>query len=132
MNIFRQYRAVILIICVILLAVTIKSTSHNFFRPDAVKHAASSFSGDNIITIVQLEKLNGEKLIVNLDGSSRTDNPGYIQINVPADSVLEKPWKRQIFNHKGFVILSSADKSESAAVWMVLSQLGRDNLLVLN
>ena len=132
MKILKQYWIAILIIIVTVALIGVKSLTHNNFRYDAVRHAVPSVSGENLLTAEQLGKLEGEKLIINLDGERRIDNQNYRQISISPDSLLSGPNKTLIFKHKGITVLSSTDKSETAAAWMVLSQMGLKRVYILN
>ena len=131
MKLLRQYYPVIIIITIVVALVCYKALNHNVFRYDAVKHAAASISGGNQISSDQLAKLDNEILIINLDGTEMNINTGYSQLSISSDSILVSPDKKLIFKHKGSIVLNSADKSKAAAIWMVLSQMGVDDLYVL-
>jgi hypothetical protein len=128
-----QYRLIILIVILTVTAVLIKGFSRNTFRYDAVKNSEASVSGTNIISPDQLNKLPGNFLIINLDGSRYSLANGNInERGIPADSILYKSYKKFIFNYKGSIILKSDEQYKSAGVWMVLSQMGMKNVFILN
>jgi hypothetical protein len=132
MKVLKQYWIVILIILLTGLLICIKSFSHNIFRYDATQHAASSVSGENLISPYQMNKLDDAILIINLDGKKEINDPSLKQMSIPADSILQKANKALIFRHKGSIVLRSQDQSEAAAVWMVLSQMGLNRLFILS
>ena len=132
MKFIKQYWAVLTLIFFISFAVFVKNTGKSFFRYDAVKHAIPSVTGKNLISQDQLGSLSGELLVINLDKKQIISGTKYNQMNIPPDSILKKPNRKMIFKHKGSIILSSEDRSSSAAVWMVLSQMGLDKVYILN
>lgn len=130
MNRFKKYSIAIGIV-LITLALVVLRLSGNKFRPDAMKQAAASLDGSNIVTSDQAAGLEGNGLLIDLDNSGRyRDNPD-AQSMSPGD-VLQKKNIKLIRNNKGPVILSSNDPSVSAGVWMVLSQMGIKNVYILS
>lgn len=131
MNFLKRYKLVILIVLLILILVIIRSINTNHFRSDAKRWAEPSFIRTNIINEVNLDTMPGDKIIINLDDkTSGINNILTGTINIPADSVLAKNNINMIREHKGPVILISTQPSVSARVWMVLSQLGCNNIYI--
>jgi hypothetical protein len=52
-------------------------------------------------------------------------------IQIPADSILCNQYLSIIKKHKGPLLLFSDDKTISARIWMILSQIGRRNIFIL-
>ncbi|MBK7713461.1 MAG: hypothetical protein IPJ37_22950 [Bacteroidales bacterium] len=69
--------------------------------------------------------MNLEKSNTGLAGTSVDE------INISPDSLLERKYLDIIKNHKGAIVISSADPSLSASIWMVISQTGCRNLYIL-
>lgn len=132
MKFLKQYRIILAVFLLILTLVMIRTISPGNFKYDAVKWADPSATGSNIINEVQMDAMNGNKLLVDLgkepvsisrfrDTSIRTD-PG---------SILDKPYINLIRKNKGPVILYSEKTDEAAKVWMILSEMGIKDLYIL-
>ncbi|MCU0377262.1 MAG: hypothetical protein MUC78_03295 [Bacteroidales bacterium] len=132
MKLLKQYWLVILIFVLVVLFVLLRTFSRNDFRYDAARWAEPSVLGSNIVTEEMIMNLTGEILLISLDIEAEVVEQleeGTLIIN-PA-SILEKGNLSLIRKNKGPVILSSDDSSVSARVWMVLSQMGMDNVYIL-
>lgn len=131
MKVLKQYWLVLLVTFITGTAILIKSYSTGTFRYDAVRWAEQSVGEKNLIAEDAFNKLNGDILLINLNGS---ENPTLKvkQVSIQADSVLSNTYKKLIFRHNGPVILSADDQHISGTVWMVLSQMGRKNIYILN
>ncbi len=132
MKSLKQYRIILAVFILVLTLVMIRTISPGNFKYDAVKWADPSATGSNIINEVQMDAMNGNKLLVDLgnepvsisrfrDTSIRTD-PG---------SILDKPYINLIRKNKGPVILYSEKIDEAAKVWMILSEMGIKDLYIL-
>lgn len=130
MNSLKKYIIVIGIITITLALIVIRS-SGNKFRPDAMKLAEASFNRSNIVTSDQAADLEGKVLLIVLD---KSDNYSGVPdaVSIEPGSVLEKKNIKLIRHNNGPVILSSADPSISAGVWMVLSQMGIKDVYILS
>jgi hypothetical protein len=69
-------------------------------------------------------------MIINLDKSLPEEFTGDID-NIPADSVLSGENIRKVLKYKGPVVIRSLDPGLSARIWMLLSQMGREDLYIL-
>jgi hypothetical protein len=126
MEIIKKNLVALLIVLVLLVAVLIRSTGINHFKSDAKSHAEASMLQTNTISKEKLGSLEGDKLVVNLDG----DHPKEM-ITIPADSILMKNHLNKILKHNGPVVIYSTEPAKSARIWMVLSQMGRKNFYIL-
>jgi hypothetical protein len=132
MKLIKKYRVVILIFSLVTLLVILRTFSQNNFRYDAVKWAAPSVLGSNILTENQAVSIEGKKLIIAL-GSEVTVSE-QLQSNVlrmEAESILDKSNLEILRGNKGPVILYSGQISVSAKVWMVLSEMGLKNIYII-
>ncbi|MFO7370797.1 MAG: hypothetical protein R6X09_11055 [Bacteroidales bacterium] len=129
-------KAGIVVLVVILVAVIammlIGSSGNGCFRHDAAKWAQPAIDQTNIITKIQLEKLSGNILQVDLSdqGNQLKDDQG--TISIPASAILEQENLRKLRDHEGNIVLASDDRALSARIWMLLSQMGYENLYVLD
>ena len=133
MKFLKQYWLVISIFLLVTLLVLIRTFSQKNFRYDAVKWAAPSALGSNILAEDQISALSGNKLVINL-GNDAIINKQFrdITLEMKPESVLEKANLNLIRRNKGPVILCSDESSVSARVWMVLSEMGLKNIYILS
>jgi hypothetical protein len=132
MNFLKKYKTILLILVPVIILVIIRSFGINHFRTDARKHAEASFSGSNIITPEKASDLEGKKLLVIFEKDViKHDFPGEI-ISLAPESILEKKKIKTLLNHNGPVLLSSSEISVAVRAWMILSQMGAENIYVLS
>lgn len=131
MKVLKQYWLVLLVALITGTAILIKSYSTRTFRYDAVRWAEQSVGEKNLVAEDEITQLNGDILLININQS---DKPSLKikQVSIQADSLLSNTYKKLIFRHNGPIILSSAEQHISAAIWMVLSQMGRKEIFILN
>ncbi|HJZ40859.1 MAG TPA: hypothetical protein VJ203_10870 [Bacteroidales bacterium] len=129
---FNKYSLVIVIILVIGIAVLSRTLGHGHFRNDASKWAEPSITQSNLLPHRMLNNLTGNTLMVDLGdrGDLLIDRAG--SVNIPAGSVLGKDNLKKLRDHDGNIILASEDAALTAKIWMMLSQMGFDNLYILS
>jgi hypothetical protein len=133
MNYIKEYRIVAGLVIVIIILVLIRSTGMNHFQPDAAKHAESSLNNSNVLTLESFKSLTGQKLIIKTDSVSVEPAISNQEIrNIHPASLLTKENLKMIMKHKGPVVLTSSSPAESARLWMLLSQMGRKELYILD
>ncbi|HUX96422.1 MAG TPA: hypothetical protein VMV47_11890 [Bacteroidales bacterium] len=132
MNFIKKYKPIFLILLPVLILVLVRTTGINHFKTDARKHAEKSFSRSNLITAEKLSQTGGNKLIINLEKDVIKHITSKITVkSISADSILNKQNIKLLLNHDGPVIISSSDDAVSARIWMLLSQMGVENLFIL-
>lgn len=132
MKFLKKYKIVLFIILPIVALVLIRTFGSNHFMTDTRKHAEASFSGSNLITAEMLSHTAGEKLIINLEKDIIKHIPTEIIVkSITPDSILNRKNIKLLLNHDGPVIISSSENSVSTRIWMLLSQMGVDNLYIL-
>jgi len=133
MKSLKQYWLVVTIFLIVVLFVLFRSFSQHEFRYDAVRWAGPSVTGANIITEEQISALRGEILLISLGNQAEvTDQLKDKTMKVNPESILENGNLSVIRKNKGPVILFSDDSSVSARVWMVLSEMGMQNIYILH
>lgn len=127
----KKYGLVLVVVVPLSVLVLIKSFTGGHFRNDASKWTGPSISQANLIAREHLDSLDGKPILVVLDSS--TDIPAGLgeTVNIPARSILNKVNLKKLRDHKGSIVLVSADPALSARIWMLLSQLGNKNLYIL-
>jgi hypothetical protein len=133
MNALKKYLSISAVFLIVLFAVLYRSFNQSGFRYDATKLAVSSIHGSNIITEEQIAALQNDALIIELSSPGLLKGK-YLDITmkINPDSILLKKNLRKIRNHQGPVILLSSENSISARIWMLLSQKGLKNILILS
>jgi hypothetical protein len=133
MKTLRNLKAIILIILPVLILVIIRLLSPGHFSSGMKEQALPSLTRSNIITKDNAAGLGGNQLLVSL-GSKRVRNEEFpsLKISVSPDSLLSGQNLRRIMKHNGPVILSSDDAGLSSRIWMLLSQMGRKDLYILD
>jgi hypothetical protein len=133
MKSLKQYWLVVTIFLIVLLFVLFRSFSRHDFRYDAPRWAGPSVTGSNIITEEQISAMQGEILLISLGNQTAViDRHREKTMMLTPESVLEKGNLSVIRKNKGPVILFSDDSSVSARVWMVLSEMGKQDLYILH
>jgi hypothetical protein len=132
MGIINRYKVIIAIVVPIIILVLIRSVGSNHFKSDAAKLALPSLDKINLIDLKNIETISGEKLIIILDNSEFKQGENAAKtINIPADSIVAKKSLKTILAHSGPVLLYSSEPALSARIWMVLSQLGIKDILIM-
>ena len=132
MDSIKKYKVIIAIVLPILILVIIRSIGTNHFENDAKKWAEPSIMEKNIISHKQIASLSGEKLIINLDsGNIKVNDLNCTLLNIRADSILRKKNIKIIQRHYGPVLLISNKPEVSARIWMVISQMGFNNIFII-
>jgi hypothetical protein len=132
MKLIDKYKTVIAVVLPILILVLIRSFWPNQFKVDAIKWAEPSFTTSNIIPVNQIGKVTGDRLIINLDKATTgiIDQDSRV-LNISSDSVLVRNNLKMIRRHDGPVMLISSQVDISARIWMILSQMGCENLYII-
>jgi len=132
MNFIKKYKTILIIIVPIVILVIIRSFGTNHFKTDARKHAEASFSRSNMLTPEKASGLDGEKLLVVFEKDVIKHNLPGETISLTPENILEKKNIRKILQHKGPVLLVSSEISVSVRAWMILSQMGAENIYILS
>ena len=113
--------------------VLVRSVRQNSFRYDAVRWAAASADGSNLISPNQIAVAGEQVLLISL--GNMTEVPAQFKeqaVMISPGEILGKEELKLIRKNRGPVILSSDDPSVSARVWMILSEMGIKNLFILS
>ncbi len=133
MKFLKQYQVILAVFLLVLILVLIRTISPGNFKYDAVKWAEPSATGSNIINEAQMDAMAGKKLLVDI-GTEPVPGSRFGNITVRMDpgSILDKPNIRLIRKNRGPVILYSENISETARIWMILSEMGFKDLYILS
>ena len=133
MKLLKRNWLILTIMVLVAAMVLVRSVRQNSFRYDAVRWAASSADGSNLISPDQIALAGEQVLLISL--GNMTEVPAQFKeqtVMISPGEILGKEKLKLIRKNRGPVILSSDDPSVSARVWMVLSEMGIKNLFVLS
>ncbi len=133
MKFLKQNWLILIIMIVVVTMVLIRSFSSDSFRYDAVRWAASSADGSNLISADRVAEGGDQILMISL--GSIDEVPAQFReraVSIAPGELLAKDNLKMIRRNKGLVILFSGDISVSARVWMVLSEMGIENLYIFS
>ena len=132
MKTIKKYGLVIGIILPLIVMIIIRLSGQNHFKPDAGRWAEPSLQKTNIVTSEQLEEIPGDKLIISDANIDKL--PVKFQGNtelISVATVLSKASLKTLRNHKGPVLVYTGEPAVSARIWMLVSQLGYNNIYIL-
>jgi hypothetical protein len=129
----KKYRSMILTIIPVLILVFYWQFGRDHFRSDARRLAEPSMTGANIIDENQFSSLSGNKLLVLLDSCKAEPDVQHLSVmEINAGKILSESNLKLIRDNNGPVLLFSCEKSLSARIWMILSQMGIRDLYILS
>jgi len=115
---------------IIIALMIIKSVRPGNFRNNTSKWAVQSYENSNLISVDMIDTLKGNTLIVDMNSQKAAFNKNLNVLQVSSDLLLSNENYKKIKSNKGSVILSG-DPAETAQIWMVLSQMGIEDLYIL-
>jgi hypothetical protein len=132
MKIVKKYIIVIAIALPVMILIAVKTFNASGFKYDAKRWSMPSFNGSNLVGTSDISTMKGDKLIVILDKvSDNIPDNSAVTVRIPPDEILQRKYLKLIREHKGAVLLFSADPSLSSRIWMVISQTGLKNIYIL-
>lgn len=130
MEIIKKNLVVVFIVLTLLILILIRATGLNHFSGDAKSHAEASMMRTNTITYEKFGSLEGDKLLIDLSGSG-IEGFQKVVYKIAPYSILGKDQLNTILKHDGPVVLFSSEPAVASRIWMLLSQMGRENLFIL-
>lgn len=131
MKFLNKYKTPVAISGVVIILVLIRALNVGHFKNNISGLAQQSVNHSVIISENQINQLGGDIFLVRLDRKENIlKEKHWKTLNVAVDSVLAKKNLKKIFSHKGPVLLISSEIGVSARIWMVLSQMGRRDILI--
>jgi hypothetical protein len=130
-NILKKYGLIIAVVATAILLVILRSAGTDRFKQGAGKLAIPSINMSNIVTPESIKTLKGNILVIGLDDPKQNITELVNkEISIKPESLLLKENLSLIRKNKGPVLLLSADRSIAARVWMVLNQMGIENIFI--
>lgn len=129
----KNLRIVLIVVLPVILLILLYNSGNRHFTADTAKAALPAQKNANLIAPENLDKLKGEKLIINIDDSAElSENQGREKrIRIPASELTKSENIKKLKRNHGALIIESADNDKAARAWMLLAQLGVDNLYIL-
>ena len=126
----KDLKIVLLILIVVLVLVIIKTTGKNRFKQDAQNVIEAVKSNNFSVTLKDLKGTENQYLIVdfNESGSAQFEK----SITVPFQKLLEESTIQQLKETENKILLVSVDNSVAVKAWVILNQMGINNLFVLS
>ncbi len=118
------------IVLVLLALVLARSCDQQHFRNDLGKLAAPSLGKQNLVTINGLAKME-KPLFVVLDNANAKAIKGEI-LKISLKDISQREQLNKIKNFNGPKVIISGNIGTSAETWMILSQMGIENLYLLD
>ncbi|NQU51921.1 MAG: rhodanese-like domain-containing protein [Bacteroidetes bacterium] len=123
---------VILLIAITLILVIARNSNKNLFKKDAQYAIDVATKSINSISAVELKKLSPQYLIVDLNTANNYNSSQFQNsINIPFKNVLDKTNRKVLGKAKGEIVLFSNDVSTASKAWVILNQLGFENVFIL-
>ncbi len=130
MNRLKSLGFIIVILATILVLIVVRLTNKDLFKKDASAAIEASKDGRNLITGTDLLQSN-EYLVVDLnaDETAKTRN---IQntIHIPLENLLDQSNQELFKVTNSKIVLYSDDISDASKAWVILNQLGFENLFI--
>ncbi len=115
-----------------MILVIARSSNKNLFKKDAQYAIDVATKSINSISAVELKKLSPQYLIVDLNNANNYNSSQFQNsINIPFKSLLDKPNRQILDKAKGEIVLFSNDVSTASKAWVILNQLGFENVFIL-
>lgn len=108
-----------------------KSVSPNYFRANAAKWSSPSNDKSNLLTREDLRNMQVSVLLIDLDDSIEEQTDNMEILRVEPDKILNRNNFKKIQKFRGVKALSSNDQALSARIWMLLRQMGINELYIL-
>ncbi|MFA5328209.1 MAG: hypothetical protein WC384_10500 [Prolixibacteraceae bacterium] len=129
----KNILVVVLILLILLVLVISRSTDQNLFKRNVNSALEKSENGSNTISPDELKARTTAYLVINLD-------PGRISpsisvekiIAIPLQNLLDEANRKILKEVDGDLILYSSENATSAKAWVILNQLGFQNVYILS
>ena len=110
----------------LLVLILIRTFNTNLFKRPAID--AITAAENNTVTVSQIQSDSEPRIIVELDEKDQRFNESW---SVPFSELLEKANQEKLKSAQGNIYLHSSQAETSAKAWVILNQLGYDNVFIL-
>lgn len=114
-------------LAVLIVLVMVRTFNRNLFKRSAADALVAPTM--NTVSENELQSVTDDYIVVELDGESgKYEN----SISVPYDRILDKTNRRQLEQIEGNIFLYSESIESAAQAWIIMNQLGFDNIFILS
>ena len=125
----KDLKIVLIFMVVVLVLVIVRTAGKNGFNQDA-KNAVKAVSNNNFsISLNELKTNEKDYLIVDLSESVSVQYKNHLQI--PLENLIDKINLQKLKETKNKILLFSDNDSKAEKAWVILNQLGFENVFVL-
>lgn len=110
----------------LLVLILIRTFNTNVFKRPAID--AITTAENNTVTVSQLQSDSDPRTIVELDENDQRFNESW---SIPFSELLEKVNQTKLKEVQGNIYLHSDQVETSTKAWVILNQLGYDNVFIL-
>lgn len=121
---------IILFLAVVLVLLVVRLLDKDLFKQEAELAIKQSTAGRNLITSAELKNTD-DFLFVNL--STDASDPESFENSVPIafEHILDSENQKLFKDSKSRIVLYSEDNSDAAKAWVILNQMGFENVFLL-
>jgi len=130
MKYLKDIKIVLLLLAVALVLVIVKSNGKNRFKQDVQMAIETAISGNFSVPVNELKGNENQYLIVELNdsGETRFDN----SLQIPFEKLLDESILKRLKKNENKILLVSEDILKAEKAWIILNQLGIENVFVLS
>ena len=123
---YKKTSWIIAVLSVLLILVLIRTFNQNLFKRQAADAIVAA--KNNMLTVNQLQSIPGDHFIVELEEENKRFKESF---SVPFSQLLDKQNREKLENIEGDIYLYSNQAETAAKAWVILNQLGFDNVFIL-
>ncbi len=128
----KSLKFVLLVIALLLVLVIARNSNRDLFKADVKTVLESARNKKNTISIDELNKRNNNWVLVNLGRKNIPDSiHSENSIQLPFENLLDQQNRKILKEVNGDLILYSEDAAITAQTWVILNQLGFQDIYIL-
>ncbi len=129
----KNILVVVLILIFLLVLVVVRSTDQNLFRRNVNSALEQAKNASNIVSPDELKARTTGYLIINLDSGRISPSISAEKIiAIPLQNLLDEANRKILKEVDNDLILYSSENATSAKAWIILNQLGFQNVFILS
>ncbi|HCY42916.1 MAG TPA: hypothetical protein DHV48_16495 [Prolixibacteraceae bacterium] len=133
MNQLKNLKIVVLVLVVLLILVIVRNSNQHIFKQEVKTALEAVQNNSNLISPEQLLQLKSKWLVVNIGADNLPDSLRIENsIRLPFENLLDRANRKILEEVEGDLILYSSDEATASKAWIILNQLGFENIFILN
>ncbi|OFX63174.1 MAG: hypothetical protein A2066_06720 [Bacteroidetes bacterium GWB2_41_8] len=133
MNQLKNLKIVVLVLVVLLILVIVRNSNQHIFKQEVKTALEAVKNNSNLISPEQLLQLKSKWLVVNIGADNLPDSLRIENsIRLPFENLLDRANRKILEEVEGDLILYSSDEATASKAWIILNQLGFENIFILN